>query len=385
MNPLRFWLTIAHTSVGLSFRETAAVIAHHCNRTKIAKLSGLNDRMVGQFVRIIVGVSLQIISKVLSSPSVWAFSLAGDTSNHFGVSLFDERIRVCVDRVLYNLHWVIVPFFERQTAINHVKLIESILDNLYTGWRDKLISVSSDGENTMTGRHGGIVHLLEQQCNNKMLRILCPAHQLDLVVKRVTRDLDGGDFYSIAHAFSVYLRTQQNLITDMGSKCPKDTTRWLQLGNMLKWKLEKRRRLMQHIDEQRPVQAPSESWWILSASLSPSFDSCNITMTTIQSKDLVISQQREEIARLIRTISTLMDIRKTQNTSCNALNRGEHVLKERYYIGESSIKEHIHDQGSWVRDRFQKLPNNDQESIITDISNFVLVMVNDFFKSASRA
>jgi hypothetical protein len=92
-----------------------------------------------------------------------------------------------------------------------------------------------------------------------MLRIWCPAHQLDLVVKRVTRDLDGGDFYKIARAFSVYLRMQHNLIADMGSKCPKDTSRWLQFGNMLKRKLEKRRRLMQHIEEQRPVQAPSES------------------------------------------------------------------------------------------------------------------------------
>jgi hypothetical protein len=127
--------------------------------------------MVGQFVRIIVGVSLQIISKVLSSPSVWAFSLAGDTSNHFGVSLFDERIRVCVDGVLCSLHLVIVPFFERHTAISYVKLIETILDAICTGWRDKLIFVSSDGENTMTGRHSDVVTLLEQQCKNKMLRI----------------------------------------------------------------------------------------------------------------------------------------------------------------------------------------------------------------------
>jgi hypothetical protein len=130
MKPLRFWLTTDHTSVGLSFRQTAAVNAHHCNRSKIAKLSGLNDRMVGQFVRVIVGVSLQIISKVLPSPSVWAFSLAGDTSNHFGVSLFDEGIRVCVDGLRYNLHLMIVPFFERHTAINYVKLIETILDAL---------------------------------------------------------------------------------------------------------------------------------------------------------------------------------------------------------------------------------------------------------------
>jgi hypothetical protein len=152
-----------------------------------------------------------------------------------------------------------------------------------------------------------------------MLRIWCPARQLDLVIKVVTRDLDGGDFYKIAHAFSVYLRTQLNLIPDIGSKGPKDATLWLQFGNMLKWKLEKRWRLMQHIEEQRPVQAPSECWWILIASLSPIFDSSNITMTTSQSKDLAISQQREEIAHLIRTISTLMDTRKTHNTSRNTL------------------------------------------------------------------
>jgi hypothetical protein len=117
--------------------------------------------MAGQFVRITVGVSLQIISKVLSSPSVWAFSLAGDTSNHFGMPLFDERIRVCVDGLLYNLKFGDLPFFERHTVINYVKLIETILDALYTGWHDKLISVSSDGENIMTGRHGGVVTLLE--------------------------------------------------------------------------------------------------------------------------------------------------------------------------------------------------------------------------------
>jgi hypothetical protein len=62
--------------------------------------------------------------------------------------------------VLYNIHWVIVPFFERHTAINYVKLIETILDALHIGWRDKVISASSNGENTMTGRHGGVVTLL---------------------------------------------------------------------------------------------------------------------------------------------------------------------------------------------------------------------------------
>ena len=50
-NPLRFNLAIEHVSVGLSFRQTAAVITQHRNACKNPKLAGLNDHMVGQFVR----------------------------------------------------------------------------------------------------------------------------------------------------------------------------------------------------------------------------------------------------------------------------------------------------------------------------------------------
>jgi hypothetical protein len=88
------------------------VIEQHYSATKNAKLSGLNDHMVGQFVYVLLAVSLQIISDVLMDPTVWAFSLATDASTHLGVLLLDQRICVCVKGVLYNLHLVLVPFFE---------------------------------------------------------------------------------------------------------------------------------------------------------------------------------------------------------------------------------------------------------------------------------
>jgi hypothetical protein len=100
------------------------------------------------------------MAKVINDPSVWAFSLAADATSHTGGSLLDQRIRVCLNGVLYNLHLVFVPFFERHTAVNYVKLIKILLDSLSPLWRDKVISISSDGENTMTGRHAGVVTLL---------------------------------------------------------------------------------------------------------------------------------------------------------------------------------------------------------------------------------
>ncbi len=46
-NFLRFDLAVRHVSVGLSFRQTSKVIEQHHSATKNAKLSGLNDHMVG--------------------------------------------------------------------------------------------------------------------------------------------------------------------------------------------------------------------------------------------------------------------------------------------------------------------------------------------------
>jgi hypothetical protein len=52
------------------------------------------------------------MSTIMNQKHVWAFSLAANASSHMGVSLLDQRIRICVEGVLYNLHMVLVPFFE---------------------------------------------------------------------------------------------------------------------------------------------------------------------------------------------------------------------------------------------------------------------------------
>jgi hypothetical protein len=234
-NSMRFNLAIEHVSVGLSFRQTATVITQHQNLCKNSKLAGLNDHMVGQFVRVLLPVALQSMSTIMNKKHVWAFSLAADASSHMGVSLLNQRIRIYVERVFYNLHMVLVPFFERHLAINYVKLIKTMLDTLCPDWCSKLILISSHGENTMTDQHEGVVTLLEKECNNPMLRIWHVPHQLDIVVKNATQDVLDQAFYKVAHAYSVHIRMQQNLITDMGSKCPKDTMRWVAFGSILHW------------------------------------------------------------------------------------------------------------------------------------------------------
>ena len=156
-NVMRFRLAVDHISSGMSFRQAASAIEHAKVRTKTAKLSGCNDHMIGQYVRVLVAVCLQKFSTILARPDVWAFSIAFDGSTHRGTSFSDVRLRVCVDGVLQNFHLVALPMFERHTSNNCVALIVKLLDALYIHWRLKLIGVSSDGENVNTGRVQGVV------------------------------------------------------------------------------------------------------------------------------------------------------------------------------------------------------------------------------------
>jgi hypothetical protein len=279
-NFLRFDLIIRHVSIGLLFRQTSKVIEQHHSATKNAKLNGLNDHMVGQFVCVLLVVSLQIISDVLTDPTVWAFSLAADANTHLGVPLFDQRIRVCVKGVLYNLHLVLIPFFERHTTQNYVKLIKILFNTMFPSWREKVISISSNGKNTMTSQHASVVTLLENECSNPMLRIWCVLHQLDIVVKNATHGVLDKAFYKVAHVFSMHLRAQQILITEMGSKCSKDTMWWVAFGSILRWLLEHYCQLMIHVVNKRLVQAPSTQWWVIAGALALLFERITFTFAT---------------------------------------------------------------------------------------------------------
>lgn len=109
-----------------------------------------------------------------------------------GISFMDQRLRLAVDGLLVNLHLLAIPMFDRHTAVNRVNLITKVMDVINSGWRDKLIRLSSDGENTMTGCRGGVITLLEQQVTNDILRVWCPAHQMDLVMKAAFARIDNG-------------------------------------------------------------------------------------------------------------------------------------------------------------------------------------------------
>ncbi len=69
-----------------------------------------------------------------------------------------------------------MPMFEHHFVVNIFNLIAKCMDALYIKWCAKLIGVSTDGENSMTGCHVGIVTRFVNCVDNDVLRIWCAPH-----------------------------------------------------------------------------------------------------------------------------------------------------------------------------------------------------------------
>jgi hypothetical protein len=249
-------------------------------------------------------------------------------------------------------------------------------ERLRPNWHDKLISIASDGENTMTGRTGGVESLIERQCTSPVLHVWCVPHQLDLVVKTATVGADDGEFYKAAHVFSVHLRSQHNLIVAMdGAECPKDMTRWVAFGNMLKWIIQHRRRLRQHVLDKRPVQAPTDNWWILAASLLPVFETLATTFTILQARNMVISQQRHEMEALVGKVCSGIVASSSLDGSSEGVDPDTIVSYGDWWITRDSICDHMHHQGSSVRDMFEGLDDPAKSEVFHEIGLFALTVI----------
>ena len=161
--------------------------------------------------------------------------MAGDVSTHRRHAFFDLRLRLYWHDRLLNLHLVALPMFDRHTAENMFNMIAKLMDALFPNWRVKLIGVLSDGENTMTGRHRDLVTRLVSAAEYNVLRVWCAPHQIDIISKHSADGIDGGAWIKFAYSYTVYLRPQNNLIIEMGVKCPKKTNRWVHLENVLKY------------------------------------------------------------------------------------------------------------------------------------------------------
>jgi hypothetical protein len=101
--------------------------------------------------------------------SIWAMSLVGDGSTHYGQSFFDLHLCVYYRSNLLNLHLVAMPMVERHTVFNVFNMINKFMDALYNKWCAKLIDMLIDRENTMIGWHANVMTRIVTCVEHKVL------------------------------------------------------------------------------------------------------------------------------------------------------------------------------------------------------------------------
>jgi hypothetical protein len=108
--------------------------------------------------------------------SISTMSLAGDGNTHRGQSFFDLRLYVCYRGNLLNLHLVAMLMFVRHMMLSVFNMISKFMDALYNKCCVKLISMSTDSENTMTGQDSGVVTCSVACAEHNVLQIWCAPH-----------------------------------------------------------------------------------------------------------------------------------------------------------------------------------------------------------------
>src|SRR5205085_12558870 len=119
----------------------------------------------------------------------------------------------------------------------------------------------------------------------------------------------------IMKKFIAHLRLQQGLINEMQATCPQLTTRWLVMGIVCKWLLDKRVALFKYINTAtKPIpSAPPNWWWIIIAGISALTDLINPVFIKLQTLNLLVSTQASLLDSLTVDISTMLGISNWEN------------------------------------------------------------------------
>lgn len=91
----------------------------------------------------------------------------------------------------------------------------------------------------------------------------------------------------------VYLRRQQNLLSDMKAKCPKVAdTRWLSMGKVCRWFVLHRATLLEYYELKKPNCTPPGGWWISVAFIAKLMKEIDMTFVANQGLRTLIHEQK---------------------------------------------------------------------------------------------
>lgn len=366
----RFKMVLGFVAKGASFRSASRFVDVAREVTKLSYLRGCSEGVCATYVRIICAASLQSIHDLLRD--CWAYSIALDVGHAQGTSYLDVRVRLCTSGRLVNLHVVALPLHTNKTAEAQFNTASKALNVVDKNWRDKLVSIGTDGERTMTGRISGVQTRFEEAATFSVVRIWCGLHQLDLAAQKEYMLLGDDAFVTTLTALISYLRRQQNLQAEMKTTCPKFvSTRWLSMKRVTAWLAQHRVRVTSYLEEKNPACKPSVSWWIVALCLDAVATELADTYSRLQGLTTLLSQQYAQFGELCANLSELCAVSgPLSDDSIAQLDPAvPHVRRGAYVVTCANALSFVRDQGLFVLTSLEALPGAEVAGIVESVAN----------------
>jgi hypothetical protein len=150
-------------------------------------------------------------------------------------------------------------------------------------------------------------------------RVWCLTHPLDLVIKAAANaihDVGGFPFISTIMTAVGWLRRQETLLRQMGSKCPYYiNVRGTSVSKVLKWMLANRSTVCDYFTTKTFASAPPLGWWLIAKVVNHFLLTVNITFEAPQVESHIVSKPDDSLSRLLAEIQQQFSAERDESLS----------------------------------------------------------------------
>ncbi|TYZ52311.1 hypothetical protein PybrP1_002894, partial [[Pythium] brassicae (nom. inval.)] len=345
---LQFELAVDLVALGLTPRQVAQTLTAMAARVGLDPLLAATEDDAVELVRLSTAASLDAIARLLER--CWAFSLGVRTAERSAD--LEVRLRVYSAKQVHSVHLVAIPVAADLGAT--YEAFERVMSAVFPAWRSCVVGLGCDRDVTTSDRVAQFVSRVRQEVPHAVYHTWGGGAQLAAAMQQFYDALLGGAFAAAFRSLSAYIRSQASLVAEMGPppSAAAGADPWVAMGRDAKWVTDKRVRLHKHLEEAKPLAAPSDAWWVAFFVVHWVSGRSNEALQKLQNKNLIAVQQAAVLAELVVDVVQEFRIQGPLDASGgpSADATEPFVLSPRrtYAVAKASVRDFLGDLGVFV-------------------------------------
>lgn len=347
-----------------------------CSKWIMVVQNHVNVRYCRQYVRALIGISLQKLSiKIKNS---WCYSIGLYTVAKRGSIHVNVKLRLINNKstlkdfksTLKDFHMINIPKVEQLSGEDLYYTIIQVLNVLDKDWNSKLIGAIVDVNAMTIDKFQVALGCLEQATLHRFDRMWSGSSRFENVLQKTLSNFLNEEFYHTLQLLLEYLQSQG--ITKPWPAFERHS--WRSLGRVVKWILQHQVELLKILHMNDSPYDPEASWWVYLC-ITCSVTSCmEEAFTILQSfTNVTLRTCMDQVCQTLAhwcyatrpTFDSLVDDQNNQ------------IRIGQYAVSLPNITRYIKDQGTLTTEKWNELDQRVQCDILQQVSRLVLNTMDD--------